>query len=142
MPGHREAGSAVCGTQDLSDRQERRPSGEAGAPIQKFDAELGATNGGYGTSMYGAQAWDGCATNRIEPADRVVDVTGGKNPSQDRASDPEVIHRKAKFGEEGCLSIRVVEVLLRPSSTIQAQNRRARRLKFAGETFHLRGRSA
>jgi peptide deformylase len=108
-----------------------------GAPVKKFDAELGELAEDMFASMYAAQGV-GLAAPQIGLSLRlaVVDVTGGKNPEAKIVlANPEVIHAEGEVREEeGCLSVPGFRgYVMRPQFvTIKAQNAK-------GESFEIRG---
>ncbi|HTT33222.1 MAG TPA: peptide deformylase [Methylomirabilota bacterium] len=110
---------------------------KAGAPVNKFDAELEELAEDMFASMYAAQGV-GLAAPQIGKSMRfaVVDVTAGKNPEAKIVLvNPEIIHAEGEVREEeGCLSIPGFRgYVIRPQFvTVKAQN-------VKGEWFEIRG---
>jgi len=138
--------SAVCGTQDLSDRQvRRRRPGEAGrAPSKNSTRELEQTHRRYvRLDVRGAGRGTGSPTNWIEPADRGGGRNRGKESrSQDRAGESRgrSLGRRSSGGrrlplDTGFSRVRAAAAVCDHQG---AETRRARRLKFAGENLLAR----
>ena len=110
---------------------------KAGAPVERFDAELEELAEDMFASMYAAQGV-GLAAPQIGKSLRfaVVDVTGGKNPEAKIVlANPQVTHAEGEVREEeGCLSIPGFRgYVVRPQFvTVKAQN-------VKGEPFEIRG---